>query len=98
MARAQTVTPQQYAPALPKDNVKRLPPAPTRPVRRVEVPRTSAWAATLGDRALPWLLPLALLGLWYLGLSRAGCQSRSCRRLPMSTTPCRISLLLATCG
>ena len=70
MARAQTVTPQQYAPALPRDNVKRLPPAPTRPVRKVEVPRTSAWATTLSDRALPWLLPLALLGLWYLGVEQ----------------------------
>ena len=35
MARAQTVIPQQYAPALPKGNVKRLPPAPARPVRKV---------------------------------------------------------------
>ncbi len=70
MARAQTVTPQQYAPALPKDNVKRLPPAPTRPVRKVEVPHTSAWAKTLSDRALPWLLPLTLLGLWYLGVEQ----------------------------
>ena len=70
MARAQTVTPQQYAPALPKDNVKRLPPAPTRPVRKVEVPHTSAWATTLSDRALPWLLPLTLLGLWYLGVEQ----------------------------
>ena len=66
MARAQTVTPQQYAPALP--NVKRLPPAPIRPVRKVEVPRTSAWASRLGDKALPWLLPLTLLGLWYVGV------------------------------
>ena len=70
MARAQTVTPQQYAPALPKGNVKRLPPAPARPVRKVEVPRTSAWATTLGDRSLPWLLPLTLLGLWYLGVEQ----------------------------
>ena len=70
MARAQTVIPQQYAPALPKGNVKRLPPAPTRPVRKVEVPHTSAWATTLSDRALPWLLPLTLLGLWYLGVEQ----------------------------
>lgn len=70
MARAQTVIPQQYAPALPKGNVKRLPPAPARPVRKVEVPRTSAWATTLGDRSLPWLLPLTLLGLWYLGVEQ----------------------------
>ena len=70
MPRAQTVAPQQYAPALPKDNVKRLPPAPTRPVRKVEVPPNRAWSSTLGDRALPWLLPLALLGLWYLGVEQ----------------------------
>ena len=68
MPRAQTVTREQYAPALPKANVKRLPPAPTRPVRKVEVPRTSAWASRLGDKALPWLLPLTLLGLWYVGV------------------------------
>ena len=70
MPRAQTVALQQYAPALPKDNVKRLPPAPTRPVRKVEVPRTRAWSSILGEKALPWLLPLALLGLWYLGVEQ----------------------------
>ncbi|KMM82708.1 sulfonate transport system permease protein [Pseudomonas taetrolens] len=69
MARAQTVTSEPYAvPALPRDNVKRLPPAPTRPVRKVEVARTTAWTTTLGDHALPWLLPLLLLGLWYIGV------------------------------
>lgn len=69
MARAQTVTSEPYAvPALPRDNVKRLPPAPTRPVRTVEVARTTAWTTTLGDHALPWLLPLLLLGLWYIGV------------------------------
>ena len=69
MARAQTVTSEPYAvPALPRDNVKRLPPAPTRPVRTVEVARTTAWSTTLGDHALPWLLPLLLLGLWYIGV------------------------------
>ncbi|MFI8338087.1 ABC transporter permease [Pseudomonas taetrolens] len=69
MARAQTVTSEPYAvPALPRDNVKRLPPAPTRPVRTVEVTRTTAWTTTLGDHALPWLLPLLLLGLWYIGV------------------------------
>ena len=70
MARAQTVAPEQYVPALPKGNVQRLPPAPTRPVRKVEVPRTWAWSSQLGDRALPWLLPLAVLGLWYLGVEQ----------------------------
>ncbi|WP_339430067.1 ABC transporter permease [Pseudomonas taetrolens] len=69
MARAQTVTSEPYAvPALPRDNVKRLPPAPTRPVRTVEVARTTARSTTLGDHALPWLLPLLLLGLWYIGV------------------------------
>ncbi|MGO2768066.1 ABC transporter permease [Pseudomonas taetrolens] len=69
MARAQTVTSEPYAvPALPRDNVKRLPLAPTRPVRKVEVARTTAWTTTLGDHALPWLLPLLLLGLWYIGV------------------------------
>ena len=70
MAKAQTVAPEQYVPALPKGNVQRLPPAPTRPVRKVEVPRTWAWYSQLGDRALPWLLPLAVLGLWYLGVEQ----------------------------
>ncbi|UXL38009.1 ABC transporter permease [Pseudomonas fragi] len=70
MARAQTVAPEQYVPALPKGNVQRLPPAPTRPVRKVEVPRTWAWSSQLGDRALPWLLPLAVLGLWFLGVEQ----------------------------
>ena len=65
MARAQTARLEKYgAPALPSDNVKRLPPSPARPVRKVEVPRTSAWSVNLGDKALPWLLPLLLLGLW----------------------------------
>lgn len=71
MARAQTVRIEQYtAPGIASDNVKRLPPSPTRPVRKVEVPRTSRWTLSLGDKALPWLLPLVLLGLWYLGVER----------------------------
>jgi sulfonate transport system permease protein len=71
MARAQTARLEKYgAPALPSDNVKRLPPAPARPVRKVEVPRNSVWYLSLGDKALPWLLPLLLLGLWYLGVER----------------------------
>ena len=32
--------------------------------------RTSAWSFNLGDKALPWLLPLVLFGLWYLGVER----------------------------
>lgn len=71
MARAQTARPASYtAPTLPKDNVKRLPPAPIRSVRKVEVQRPSAWRARLTANGLPWLLPLALLGLWYLGVER----------------------------
>ncbi|MGH8389477.1 MAG: ABC transporter permease [Pseudomonas sp.] len=71
MARAQTARLEKYgAPALPSDNVKRLPPSPVRPVRKVEVQRASAWSLNLGDKALPWLLPLLLLGLWYLGVER----------------------------
>lgn len=71
MARAQTARLEKYgAPALPSDNVKRLPPSPARPVRKVEVPRSRAWSVSLGDKALPWLLPLLLLGLWYLGVER----------------------------
>lgn len=71
MARAQTARLEKYgAPALPSDNVKRLPPAPARPVRKVEVPRARAWSLSLGDKALPWLLPLLLLGVWYLGVER----------------------------
>lgn len=85
MARAQTVRLEQYSgPAFPSDNVKRLPPSPARPVRKVEVPRTSTWPFSLGDKALPWLLPLMLLGLWYLGggtwlAFRAGATTASLR-------------------
>lgn len=71
MARAQTVRLEKYgAPALPSDNVKRLPPSPARPARKVEVPRASAWSFRPGDKALPWMLPLLLIGLWYLGVER----------------------------
>jgi len=71
MARAQTVKLEPYAaPGFPGDNVKRLPPSPARPVRKIEVPRQSAWSSSLVDKALPWLLPLVLLGLWYLGVER----------------------------
>ena len=71
MARAQTARLQQHAvPAVPGDNIKRLPPSPARPVRKVAVQTTPAWRALLADKALPWLLPLVLLGLWYLGVER----------------------------
>lgn len=71
MSRAQTVRLEKHnAPALPSDNVKRLPPSPARSVRRVEVPRASAWSLKPVDKALPWLLPLVLLGVWYLGVER----------------------------
>ena len=71
MARAQTARPEPYsAPALPRDNVKRLPPAPIRPVHKVEIPRTSQGFASLRRYTEPWLLPLVLLGLWYLGVER----------------------------
>jgi sulfonate transport system permease protein len=52
--------------------VERFPAAPARSARRVRVkPKTGGrWRATLGNGALPWLLPLALLGLWYLGAER----------------------------
>ncbi|ALE88852.1 ABC transporter permease [Pseudomonas versuta] len=71
MARAQTARPEPYsAPAIPRDNVKRLPPALIRPVRKVEVARTSDGFARLRRYSEPWLLPLVLLGLWYLGVER----------------------------
>ena len=71
MARAQTATLQQHAaPAVPGANIKRLPPSPARPVRKVSVNVAPAWRARLADKALPWLLPLVLLGLWYLGVER----------------------------
>lgn len=71
MARAQTARLQQHAPpALPGDNIKRLPPSPARPVRKVAVKAAPAWRARLADKALPWLLPVVLLGFWYLGVER----------------------------
>jgi sulfonate transport system permease protein len=55
-----------------KAAVERFPAAPARSPRRVRVtPKsTGRWRAALGNGALPWLLPLALLGLWYLGTER----------------------------
>lgn len=51
--------------------VKRLPNAPTRPARRVAVPKSKgAWQTRAANVALAWLLPVALLGLWYLGTER----------------------------
>jgi len=39
-------------------------------VRKVAVKAAPAWRARLADKALPWLLPVVLLGLWYLGVER----------------------------
>ncbi|MFK3974517.1 ABC transporter permease [Pseudomonas sp. NPDC087358] len=73
MARATaTALDQQQAPARHKAPVERLPHFPARPARRVSVasPPRSAWRSRALNAALPWLLPLALLGLWYLGTER----------------------------
>lgn len=73
MAKATALERQQTQP--PAKNlapVKRLPNSPTRPTPRVVVrPRTdSAWQSRALNRLLPWLLPAALLGLWFLGSAR----------------------------
>lgn len=71
MARTQPVSLEKYgAAALASNNVKRLAPSPARTARRVEVAPTSAWISSVRDSILPWLLPLLLLGLWYLGAER----------------------------
>jgi sulfonate transport system permease protein len=52
--------------------VERLPVFPARPPRRISLtarPRTS-WQGRALNGALPWLLPLGLLGLWCLGSDR----------------------------
>lgn len=52
--------------------VERLPNFPSRAPRRLAVrkgPR-SPWRYTALNAALPWLLPVTLLGLWYLGAER----------------------------
>jgi sulfonate transport system permease protein len=73
MARATaTALDRQQAPAKKLAPVERLPNFPARPARRVSIktaPR-SVWQKRVLNGALPWLLPLALLGLWYLGTER----------------------------
>lgn len=63
---------RQPAPAKQLAPVQRLPKAPVRAPRRVSVksPPRSVWQKRALNIALPWLLPLALLGLWYLGTER----------------------------
>jgi sulfonate transport system permease protein len=73
MARATaTALERQPAPAKQLAPVERLPSAPARAPRRVSVksPPRSVWQKRALNSALPWLLPLALLGLWYLGTER----------------------------
>lgn len=73
MARAHAALPRQRNDLPPASaSVERLPAFPARPARRVAVtPKAvSRWRTTLGNSALPWLLPLTLLGLWYLGTER----------------------------
>ncbi|WP_296179024.1 ABC transporter permease [Pseudomonas sp. UBA1879] len=52
--------------------VERLPNFPARAPRRVAATKRSspAWQTRAVNLVLPWLLPLALLGLWYLGTER----------------------------
>jgi len=63
-ARTQTL---EKAPVR-SDNVKYLASAAVRPMRSVQVKPTLArvWGPRLTRVALPWLLPVALLSLWYL--------------------------------
>ncbi|MFJ3483472.1 ABC transporter permease [Pseudomonas sp. NPDC090202] len=70
-ATATVLAPQQ-APAKKLAPVERLPNFPTRPARRVAVKHRNrdGWPSRILNRSLPWLLPAALLGLWYLGSER----------------------------
>jgi sulfonate transport system permease protein len=73
MARATaTALDQQQVPGKPLAPVKRLPPSTPRSTPRVVVraAQGSAWQSRALNRLLPWLLPAALLGLWYLGSER----------------------------
>ncbi|MFK3799656.1 ABC transporter permease [Pseudomonas sp. NPDC088444] len=73
MARANaTALDRQHTPAKTLAPVERLPNFPTRAPRRVAAskPPRSAWQSRTLNAALPWLLPIALLGLWYLGTER----------------------------
>lgn len=73
MARA-TATALERQPTRAKQlaTVERLPSAPARAPRWVSVksPPRSVWQKRALNSALPWLLPLALFGLWYLGTER----------------------------
>jgi sulfonate transport system permease protein len=62
----------QSLPAKKRATIERLPAAPVRAPRRVPHAHTAktAWRSRALNGALPWLLPLALLGLWYLGTER----------------------------
>lgn len=53
-------------------SIERLPAFPVRPARRVKArPDLSGqWRTRLSNSVLPWLLPLTLLGLWYVGTER----------------------------
>jgi sulfonate transport system permease protein len=73
MARATALDRQQTpAPAKNLAPVKRLPNSPTRPAPRVVIRArpASAWQSRALNRLLPWLLPAALLGVWFLGSAR----------------------------
>lgn len=62
---------RQHFPAKTLAPVKRLPRSPSRAPRRVPVVKTAtAWRTRATNVALAWLLPVALLGLWYLGTER----------------------------
>jgi sulfonate transport system permease protein len=73
MARATaTALDRSQSPAKTLAPVERLPNFPARPARRESVtvrPRL-AWRTRTLNGVLPWLLPLALLGLWYVGTER----------------------------
>lgn len=62
----------QSLPAKKRATIERLPAAPVRAPRRVPHAHTAktAWRSRALNGALPWLLPLALLGLWYLSTER----------------------------
>ncbi|MFJ3471104.1 ABC transporter permease [Pseudomonas sp. NPDC090201] len=73
MARATaTALDQQQVPGKSLAPVKRLPPSTPHSTPRVvvRVAQGSAWQSRVLNRLLPWLLPAALLGLWYLGSER----------------------------
>jgi sulfonate transport system permease protein len=73
MARATALDRQQSpAPAKNLAPVKRLPHSPPRPAPRVvkRARQAPAWQSRALNRLLPWLLPLALLGVWFLGSAR----------------------------